>query len=69
MTQIEDYIEKEGTEELNNIVKTSNSYTRKLSYSNANYKTWFVGQLSVAYAYYLGRVGNNALRNNYYILY
>ena len=48
MTQTEDYIEKEGTEELNNIVKTSNSYT--VSY-NANYKTC---QLSVAHAYYLG---------------
>ena len=54
MTQTEDYIKKEGTKELNNIVKTSNSYTiLRVSY-NANYKTWSVGQLSVAYVHYLG---------------
>ena len=42
MTQTEDYIKKEGTKELNNIVKTSNSYTIPTVSYNANYKTWSV---------------------------
>ena len=41
MTQTEDYIKKEGTED--NTAKTSNSYTIPTVSYNANYKTWSVG--------------------------
>ena len=44
----------EGTEELHNIVKTSNSYTIPTLSYNADHKTWSVGQLSVNYVHYLG---------------
>ena len=54
MTQTEDYIKKEGTKQLNNIVKTSSSYTIPTVSYNADYKTWFIGQLLVTYVHYLG---------------
>ena len=54
MTQTEDYNEKEGTEELNNIMKTSNFYTIPIVSYNANHKTWSIDQLLVDYVHYLG---------------